>query len=198
MNLLDSHDVERVASQLVNPDLLYDHGGNAQNKEFDVRKPNAEERLKQKLMVGIQFTMPGAPQIYYGDEAGMWGGDDPDCRKPMVWKEFKYETETAQPSGNPRKPDEVKFDKNLFDWYKKIASIRIKNEELSLGKISFYNIRTEDKILAYVRESKENKIFVIANNKPEVKEITINKDEFMKGKSSYIDLVSGKKTFLDK
>ena len=28
-------------------------------------------------MVGVQFTLPGAPQIYYGDEAGMWGGDDP-------------------------------------------------------------------------------------------------------------------------
>lgn len=41
---------------------------------------------------------PGAPMIYYGDEAGMWGGDDPDCHwKPMVWPGMIYEMETSHP-----------------------------------------------------------------------------------------------------
>ncbi len=31
--------------------------------------------------------------IYYGDEVGMWGGKDPCCRKPMLWKEIKYDNE---------------------------------------------------------------------------------------------------------
>ncbi|NJD23345.1 MAG: glycoside hydrolase family 13 protein, partial [Melioribacter sp.] len=134
MDLLDSHDVERVSSQIVNPDILYDHGGNpGQTKTFDVRKPNQLERQIQKLMVGVQFTLPGAPQIYYGDEAGMWGGDDPDCRKPMVWKEIKYDTETTHPFGLQRTKDEVKFDTGLFNWYKKMATIRNENKALSLG-----------------------------------------------------------------
>ena len=36
---------------------------------------------------------PGTPYIYYGDEVGMVGADDPDCRKPMLWGEFVYEVE---------------------------------------------------------------------------------------------------------
>ena len=35
-----------------------------------------------------QFTDLGAPHIWNGDEVGMWGADDPDERKPMVWAEF--------------------------------------------------------------------------------------------------------------
>ncbi|NOX18135.1 MAG: glycoside hydrolase family 13 protein, partial [Chlorobi bacterium] len=98
MNLLGSHDTERLASLIRNPDGWYDHYANPQqNENFDVNKPNEEDRLKQKLIVGMQMTLPGAPQVYYGDEAGMWGGDDPDDRKPMVWKELTYETETAHP-----------------------------------------------------------------------------------------------------
>jgi len=198
MNLLDSHDVERVASQLVNPDLLYDHGGNAQNKEFDVRKPNAEERLKQKLMIGIQFTLPGAPQIYYGDEAGMWGGDDPDCRKPMVWKEFKYETETAQPSCNPRKPDEVKFNEDLFKWYQKIISIRNQNKVLSLGNVNFNYVDDLNRILGFTREYNGEKIFILLNNNAEKKSISSAKIKSLLNTKAMTDLVSGRKIDLNK
>ena len=31
------------------------------------------------------MTYRGAPMIYYGDEVGMWGADDPHDRKPMIW-----------------------------------------------------------------------------------------------------------------
>ncbi len=192
MNLLDSHDVERVSSMIVNPDLLYDHGGNpAQTKTFDVRKPNANERLIQKLIVGMQFTMPGAPQIYYGDEAGMWGGDDPDCRKPMVWKEFKYETETTHPFGLPRPADEVKFDENIFKWYQKLASIRKENKALSLGDIKFSVLNEAKKILGYTRELDGKKLFVIVNNNPS--ENIISTEKFLNGKKTFVDQVTGKK-----
>jgi glycosidase len=192
MNLLDSHDVERVPSMIVNPDLLYDHGGNpAQTKTFDVRKPNTNERLIQKLIVGMQFTLPGAPQIYYGDEAGMWGGDDPDCRKPMVWKEFKYETETTHPFGLPRPADEVKFDENIFKWYQKMASIRKENKVLSLGEIKFYVFDEAKKILGYTRELDGEKLFVIVNNNSS--ENIVSTEKFLNGKKTFVDLVTGKK-----
>lgn len=194
MDLMDSHDVERVASSIVNPDLLYDHGGSpAQNKNFDVRKPNAEEKKKQKLIAGIQFTLPGAPQIYYGDEAGMWGGDDPDCRKPMVWKEFKYETETAHPLGYQRKPDEVKFDTDLFNWYKKMALIRKENKALSLGDINFFVNVNDKMVLSFTREYQGNKLLVIVNNNPGEHNISLDKAKFFNGSKSIVDLVSGKK-----
>ncbi|HEX2837971.1 MAG TPA: hypothetical protein VHN77_07575, partial [Phycisphaerales bacterium] len=37
------------------------------------------------LGVAIQATYTGSPMIYYGDEWGMWGSDDPTCRKPLQW-----------------------------------------------------------------------------------------------------------------
>lgn len=199
MDLLDSHDVERIASQLVNPDVLYDHGGSPKdNKNFAVRKPDAEERERQKMIVGIQFTLPGAPQIYYGDEVGMWGGDDPDCRKPMVWKEFKYDTETTHPFGYQRKSDEVKIDAGLFNWYRKMAIIRKENKTLSLGNVNFYPVDNEKMILVYTREHLGNKLLVIVNNNPDAKLISLEKNKYFNGQKSLVDLVGNKKMELKK
>ena len=193
MNLLDSHDVERVSSMIVNPDLWYDHNGNpSNNKNYDVRKPTEEERLKQKLVVALQFMLPGAPQVYYGDEAGMWGGDDPDCRKPMVWPEFKYETETTHPFGKKRPTDEVKFDKNIFDWYKKIIAIRTQNKVFALGDIKFTIIDENKKILGFSREFKNDKIFIILNNNSSLSKISLEKNKFLSDNNSYMDLISRK------
>ncbi|MEJ5352045.1 MAG: glycoside hydrolase family 13 protein [Melioribacteraceae bacterium] len=190
MNLLGSHDTERLASLIVNPDNLYDHNGNpAQNPEFDVRKPNEEERRKQKLAVAIQFTFPGAPHIYYGDEAGMWGGDDPDCRKPMVWKEFKYDAEKSHPFGKSRISDNVSFDDSLFNWYKKLALLRNQNKILSLGKIHFIPIK-EKKLLVYKREYDKSEILVVANIDSIETEIELN--TFDKTKKNWNELLTGR------
>ena len=191
MNLLDSHDVERVASMIVNPDIWYDHNGNpASNKDFDVRKPTGHERLKQKLISGIQFTLLGAPQIYYGDEAGMWGGDDPDCRKPMVWKGLTYETETTHPFGKPRPADEVKFDQSLFDWYKKLAHIRKENKALSMGDIEFDVIDNVNRILSYKRKLQKQAVVIIVNNNPSTNKINFSSVKFLNIKDSWIDQIS--------
>ncbi len=199
MNLLDSHDVERIASQLVNPDILYDHGGNSsQNKNFDVRKPNAVEKVRQEMIAAVQFTLPGAPQIYYGDEAGMWGGDDPDCRKPMVWKEFKYDTERAHPLGYERKPDAVKFDNALFNRYRLLAAIRNGNEVLSLGDIKFRFVDSEKNILIYSREYMGKEIMVAVNNNPEAKTIELGTENLFAGKNVIEDMITKKKIKMDK
>ncbi len=181
MNLLGSHDTERLASLIVNPDYWYDHNANPQQrKSFDVRKPNKIERLKQKLMVGIQMTMPGAPMIYYGDEAGMWGGDDPDCRKPMIWDEIKYEDENTHPFDVERPTDKVEFDSNLFDWYKKLISIRNDNEVLSKGDLTFHKIDNDENTLIYKRSLNNNFVLVLINNNENSKIITLssNKNKF--------------------
>jgi cyclomaltodextrinase / maltogenic alpha-amylase / neopullulanase len=173
MNLLGSHDTERLASLIVNPDNWYDHNGNpGQRKTFMVRKPNEIERMKQRLIVGIQMTMPGAPMIYYGDEAGMWGGDDPDCRKPMVWAEKDYETETTHPFGLERPKDDVGFNSTLFNWYKLMISIRNTNIELRRGALTFIN-SNEDDILIYRRELENNSIYVVTNRNNQPKEIEL-------------------------
>ena len=174
-NLLDSHDVDRIASQIVNPDRWYDHIASAKdNKNYIVRKPNSVEILKQKLAAGIQMTMPGAPLIYYGDEAGMWGGDDPDCRRPMIWENTKYEPEASDPLGRNRGIDSVKFNKSLFNWYQKLITVRKSNTELSLGDLNFFYVNNENNVLGYKRTYNNNSIYVLLNNSN--KNITINLD----------------------
>ncbi len=165
MNLLGSHDTERLASLTVNPDKWYDHGGTPkQDKSFNVRKPNKTERLKQKLMVGVQMTMPGAPMVYYGDEAGMWGGDDPDCRKPMVWPNLIYEDEATHPYGFKRPTDKVAFDSTLFKWYQKLISVRKDNIELSKGDLLFFLKNSKKNILGYKRIFNNKESIIIVNN----------------------------------
>lgn len=192
LNLLGSHDTERLASVVINPDYKYDHAANVRDsKEYDIRKPSATERLKQKLMVALQFTQPGSVHIYNGDEAGMWGGDDPDERKPNVWQEFKYEPETTHPFNKPRPVDEVKFDNDLFKFYQKMASLRNSNKILSLGTISFNVIDNNLKIIGYKRELNNEKVYVIANNNSESNTLNLAANDFLGSKACYKDLVSG-------
>ena len=46
-----------------------------------------------KLLAAIQLLLPGMPFIYYGDEVGMTGGPDPDCRRGMLWEEHRQDRE---------------------------------------------------------------------------------------------------------
>ncbi len=191
-NLLDSHDVDRIASQIVNPDRWYDHQASAKdNKKYDERKPNETEKMKQQLAVAIQMTMPGAPMVYYGDETGMWGGDDPDCRKPMVWKGLNYETESVDPLGRQRPADPVKFDTDLFNWYKKLISIRENNKTLSLGDLNFFLIDNPNKILGYNRTLNGKTFYIIINNKSANADLSI---DLSKGsiQGQLKDMLSGK------
>ena len=180
-NLMDSHDVDRIASQIINPDRWFDHYANpGQNDYYDVGKPTQAEITKQYLIIGILMTMPGAPMIYYGDEAGMWGGDDPDCRKPMVWQELFYEPEVADPLGRFRSVDSVKFDSKIFNWYKKLISLRKGNKALSLGNISFFLIDNNKKVVGYSRNLNKDVLYVFINNKNKSEEVSIglkNTDE---------------------
>jgi glycosidase len=193
-NLFDSHDVDRLSSQIVNPDKWYDHQANPQQyKEYKVRKPNKTELLKQRLAIGIQMTMPGAPMIYYGDEAGMWGGDDPDCRKPMVWSGIKYDTETADPLGRERKPDPVSFNTELFKWYKNLIGIRKENKELTEGDLDFFYINNGSKVLGYKRIKNNKTIFVILNNDIANKSIEMKLDSKDYKGNIITNLIDGKK-----
>jgi glycosidase len=193
-NLMDSHDVDRIGSQIVNPDRFYDHKANPQqNKDYKTRKPDKTEILKQRLIVGIQMTMPGAPMIYYGDEAGMWGGDDPDCRKPMVWKDIKYETEKYDPSGEKSKQDPLYFDNVLFNWYKKFIYIRKENKVLSEGKLDFFYLNDAAKVIGYKRTLGNESLSVLVNNNSEIKSIQIESKLFNDKSAVMSDISDGKK-----
>ncbi len=171
-NLLDSHDSNRIASHIVNKDLgeYRDWSGyffvsKAENPEYNTRKPTESEIRIQKLMVIFQMTYLGAPMIYYGDEAGMWGANDPDCRKPMLWDDLKYDKEKFLYDQNLKPEfDKVEFNKELFDHYKKL--IKIRNEYKALQTGSFATLLTDDlkDIFAFSRVMKNQMIIVVLNN----------------------------------
>ncbi len=174
MNLMDSHDTDRLSSHIINPNLAYDHNvGVNDNRDYRVRKPNPDEVRLQKLIALFQMTYVGAPMIYYGDEAGMWGADDPDERKPMLWQDLTYEDEASHPFGAPRRPDRNQFDNDLYQYYKKLIHLRREHPALSLG--SFSTIFTDDKhdTFAFKRSTASEEITVIINNSRALQQCSI-------------------------
>ncbi len=187
LNLMDSHDTDRLASNIVNPDLFYDKNVSlTDNPYYDVRKPNARERQKQKLIALFQFVYPGAPMIYYGTESGMWGADDPDCRKPMVWDDLQYEPEKANISKKPRPVDSVKFDFDLFEYYKKL--IHLRRSEIALRRGDFKILKIDDKrgLLVFSRTFGGDQILVIINNSDQEQKM----DGKILGKAGYLELLT--------
>ncbi|MDI6765532.1 MAG: glycoside hydrolase family 13 protein [Bacteroidota bacterium] len=165
INTLDSHDTDRLPSIIVNPDRWYDHQASAKdNQSYDVRKPSADEIKIQKLVLLFQFTAVGAPHIYYGDEAGMWGGDDPDGRKPMVWRDIVYEPEATHPFGKQRPRDEVFFDQDLYSYYKKLIDIRKTYPALSVGSFNFVYQNDQADVISYERKLGNDIILICINN----------------------------------
>ncbi len=163
-NLLNSHDTERLASMLLNPDRYIDHGGNVSyEKEFKIHKPNQLDLIVQKAILTFQFTYPGSPFLYYGEEVGMWGADDPDCRKPMVWDEFEYEDEIQHPHGFDRPKDKVEVDSDLFLFYQSVINLRKNHESLRRGKYKTILVDDENKIFGFERWTEDEKTRMFFN-----------------------------------
>lgn len=127
-NLLDSHDTARL--------LTY---------------AKHDERAMQ-LAVLFQLTYPGVPCIYYGDEVGMDGEGDPDCRKCMEW-------------------DEAKQNKSMLNFYQTLLALRTKNAAFRSSTFTFLhdNAPNHSSIIAYGREA-DNEQFSVILNASEVNE----------------------------
>jgi len=165
LNLFDSHDTDRIASHIVNADVFYDKMVNINdNPEYDVRRPRAGEWKILRLMAIVQMTFPGPPMIYYGTEAGMWGADDPDDRKPMVWPELTYETETSNISKTPRPADPVVFNQSLFDFYSSIIYLRNTQPALQSGDFKFNYLNDKKDQVVFSRSLGKDRIFIAVNN----------------------------------
>ena len=174
-NLYDSHDTQRILSGIINSDLgVFGEWGaffdlsKGSNPKYKVNGPDKLHLDKLKLMAAFQMTSLGAPMIYYGDEAGMWGGNDPCCRKPMVWEEFKYDNEDVMPDQSVCKiSSPVKFDKNLHDHYKKMINFRNEHVALQLGTSKSFLIDDSRNLYGFIREYGKDKVVVILNNSAE-------------------------------
>lgn len=107
MNHIGTHDTKRVLTAL---------GGEAENgrdRDWQAAKRMTAEELslaKKRLYLAalLQYTLPGIPSLYYGDEAGMEGYGDPFCRAFYLWgKEDAYLLEFYKTLGNFRRNNKV-------------------------------------------------------------------------------------------
>lgn len=167
-NLFGSHDTARLASHAVNGRRLryssfpaYAMESKGDYATMEVRAPSSEERRRQRQFVLFQMTALGAPMIYYGDEAGMWGANDPCCRKPMVWPELAYADEVALPDGTKRAaPDAVAFDRALFAHYQRMIALRRLLPALSEGAMRVLLADDATGVLVFARETAEQRVIV--------------------------------------
>jgi glycosidase len=174
-NLLDSHDTDRLPSMIQNPNRDYDrNNGLRGNADYNIQMPAPDARKIQRLMVLFQMTYIGAPMLYYGDESGMWGADDPDDRKPMVWPDLSYDNEQTHPfPGRTRSNDRIAFDGDLMGYYRSLVHIRIGHEALRRG--SFTTLLADDALAMYAfqRRTPLQSIVVIINNSEARQEATL-------------------------
>jgi cyclomaltodextrinase len=102
------------------------------------------DKRRMKLATVIQFTFAGTPCIYYGDEVGLDGGQDPGCRKCMEW-------------------DEAKQDQDLLSFFAAVVKLRVDHRALRDGAFEMLRAEPGSHAVAYIREADGDK-FVIALN----------------------------------
>lgn len=121
LNLLGSHDTERVLTMA---------GGDT-------------AAVRQAML--LQFTYPGAPMVYYGDEFGMMGGKDPGCRGTMVW-------------------DRDGQDSTMFRYVRSVIALRRSHPVWSRGNIQTLLVDDARRVYAYERTGMGVRGVVVMND----------------------------------
>ena len=183
-NLLDSHDTERLSSMIANPDRQYEHDNDERNPDYYAGKPKPEHYETQKLILAFQMTYRGSPMIYYGDEVGMWGADDPHDRKPMVWDELEYKDEVITPAtgfGTGYGKYRVQPNKDLLNYYKKMIAIHNFSPALKYGSVEFLPAFENKHVFGFIRQYKDEKILVVFNlsDQTEIFDYRVDKKEVL-------------------
>lgn len=179
MTLGASHDTPRLSTSIQNRDKYNKYNAKPnEDSTYWYQKPDVMTKQLQKLLLLHQFTFIGAPQIWNGDELGMWGSDDPDCRKPMVWDDLEYEDQALDFYQIPlERPEPTVQDKELLSYYKGLIRLRKDNTVLSDGDVKFLVSDDEHMTIAYSRTLGEDEVVAAFNMSDTVQEVIINAEE---------------------
>ncbi len=192
-NLMDGHDIERLASMIVNKEHAYKEYSKIRDIDntYDVSAPDADDRRMQRLIALFQYTWKGSPMVFYGTEAGLWGADDPDDRKPMLWPEMNYDDELNHPYSRPRPNDTVAFDHDLHAWYQKLGQLKADHHALRTGSVYIVKTRDRDGILAYVRHKDDNMAVVVINRSETEQTITLTLEDLNTTHDRFYEHIEG-------
>ncbi|MBR5261397.1 MAG: glycoside hydrolase family 13 protein, partial [Oscillospiraceae bacterium] len=153
MNLLGSHDTPRLRTVLASG---VDGGGmerwqQAQHTISD--EQNSYGRSMQRLLSAIQFTLPGMPCVYYGDEEGMQGLGDPFCREPYK-----------------------KNDNELREHYAELMARRNSSDEMLHGEVAF--CAPDNDVICILRWNEQGATLLAVNRSWESKTFKLSKNDF--------------------
>jgi len=135
-------------------DVRYDEDSKAAGWLRDISVTDTTAYYKLIQLNAFNLTIPGVPVIYYGDEIGDAGANDPDCRRMMRFED--------QLSSN---------EQNVLSSVSKIAKLRHKSMALMYG--DFIELRLDDTTWAYARNYFGDVVIVIFNKNDEAKDIEV-------------------------
>ena len=149
MNLLGTHDTPRILTALVD-----DFDGSREEKARRRLSRNQFDVASERLMAAsfLQYTLPGSPSLYYGDEACMEGYRDPFNRRPYPWG---------------------REDREFLAHFKRLGQLRKDHEALRLGDIHFFE--AGDKHIGFTRSYNGKTVKIYCNRSADTWDIPSGK-----------------------
>lgn len=138
MNILDTHDTERILTALADANTVYEKSDVAERRMSAEDRAAAREMLKAAVL--LQFTLPGVPCIYYGDEIGMEGYRDPFNRRCFDWE---------------------RSDEEIDSWYRKM--IRIRSDIPIFRKGVYRELYSDRRCIVFERRDNGRAVVVAVN-----------------------------------
>jgi cyclomaltodextrinase len=154
LNLLSSHDMPRFLT-LVQGD-----------------------REALKLATLFQMTFPGAPCVYYGDEVGVEGRHDPDCRRAFPW-------------------DEARWDFDLLAFFRRAIALRHAHPALRRGRYLRLHADAQCGVYAFARRGGEEALAVVLNNGPASYDLDVPARDLFADGTALHDLWAGGRARVD-
>ncbi|MBE1301493.1 MAG: glycoside hydrolase family 13 protein [Alteromonadaceae bacterium] len=128
---------------------------------------------QQRLAQLLQMTLPGSPNVYYGVEVGMEGGEDPEMRAPMRW-------------------DWVTEDNEHYTWFRQLIQLRRSHRALVVGD---FRAVTCEHLLGFERytDKVSETVLILVNSHSEdiTETILVANSKLMNG-AGFIDLLTGR------
>ena len=154
MNHIGSHDTARVLTRLGT-----ERNGSREWQSYNGLNDGEREHAKRllRLAAALQYTLPGVPSLYYGDEAGMEGYSDPFCRAGYPWG---------------------KEDESLVEFYRSLGKIRRENSAFKEG--DFIPLYSEIGYISFLRRCQDNEVFISVNRWHEAADVPLP-EQFLNG-----------------
>ncbi len=127
------------------------------------------DKARLRLATLYQMCYPGTPSIYYGDEIGLEGGEDPDCRRAFPW-------------------DERRWDQELLADFRRYIALRHEHPALRRGR--YVTLYAEGQVYAFSRQSKEEALLIVLNAGEESVHVTLPLTSLEVASAAWVDVWS--------